>query len=483
VTAYRWKPIEDLPPDWKSICFPDVEALASVWQEQAASLQDSDALKEFNRRLRREWAIETGIIENLYTIDRRVTLLLIEKGIESSLIPFGTTDKGPELIVSFIKDQEEALEGLFDFVASRRELSTSYIKELHQLLTRHQETVEAVNGLRRIVEVPLLRGDWKKQPNSPTRADGIVHEYAPPEQVASEMDRLIEYHLQHIAASVPPEVESAWLHHRFTQIHPFQDGNGRVARALASLVFLRTRWFPLVVHRDDRADYIQSLERADTGDLSDLVKLFSTIQRRAITKALGVSDTVLHKEDPLQEIISAAGDRIAARRAEQDRQLDAVTQVTTKLFEIAAKKLESVAGSITGLGIRAEVDSSYQHHRRGGWFNNQIVEIAQHLDYHPDTRTYSEWQRLKMEEDRKTEIVVSFHVLGVRFAGVMAASGFLEYRDETEGDETAVEGPYALCKEPFQYTFKEPQDSVVRRFREWLESVLIQGLELWRKQL
>jgi len=23
----------------------------------------------------------------------------------------------------------------------------------------------------------------------------------------------------------PPEIEAAWLHHRFTQIHPFQDGN------------------------------------------------------------------------------------------------------------------------------------------------------------------------------------------------------------------------------------------------------------------
>ena len=33
------------------------------------------------------------------------------------------------------------------------------------------------------------------------------------------------------------EIEATWLHHRFTQIHPFQDGNGRVARALASLVF------------------------------------------------------------------------------------------------------------------------------------------------------------------------------------------------------------------------------------------------------
>lgn len=63
-----------------------------------------------------------------------------------------------------------------------------------------------------------------------------------------------------------PEVRSAWLHHRFTQIHPFQDGNGRVARALASLVFLREGLFPLVVRESDRVEYIGALETADAGD-------------------------------------------------------------------------------------------------------------------------------------------------------------------------------------------------------------------------
>lgn len=79
---------------------------------------------------------------------------------------------------------------------------------------------------------------------------------------------------------VPPEVEAAWLHQRFAQIHPFQDGNGRVARALASLVFLRAGWFPLVVHRDDRGEYIDCLEQADSGDLSALVNLLGRIQDR-----------------------------------------------------------------------------------------------------------------------------------------------------------------------------------------------------------
>jgi Fic family protein len=46
-------------------------------------------------------------------------------------------------------------------------------------------------------------------------------------------------------------VQAAWLHHRFTQIHPFADGNGQVARAIASLVFIEAGWFPLILKRDE----------------------------------------------------------------------------------------------------------------------------------------------------------------------------------------------------------------------------------------
>src|SRR5437764_7029240 len=153
----QWKPIEDLPGNWSGLQHSELESLASIWKDQSARLIKGDALRQFNDRLSREWAIETGIIENLYSIDRGITQLLIEKGIEANLIPHGTTDKPPEQIVPILKDQEEVLEGLFDFVVHRRELSTSYVKQLHQALTRHQETVQAVNGLGRSVEIPLVR--------------------------------------------------------------------------------------------------------------------------------------------------------------------------------------------------------------------------------------------------------------------------------------------------------------------------------------
>ena len=81
----NYQRIQPFPP-LTAYEFPELRALTSVWQEKRAALEDDGAYKEFIKKLQREWAIETGIIERLYTWDRGVTEVLIEQGIESSLI-------------------------------------------------------------------------------------------------------------------------------------------------------------------------------------------------------------------------------------------------------------------------------------------------------------------------------------------------------------------------------------------------------------
>ena len=185
--AYSWKPIEDLPADWKPLASAELASLAEIWREQAQKLKRSEALLEFNERLAREWAIETGIIEKLYSIDRGTTQLLIEKGIRASLIAHGSADKPAEQLVPILEAQKAALEVVFDFVKHKQALSAFYIKQLHQIMTKHQQTIEGVNGTGSAVTLPLQRGVWKVWPNNPTGQDGEVHEYCPPLQVQPEI--------------------------------------------------------------------------------------------------------------------------------------------------------------------------------------------------------------------------------------------------------------------------------------------------------
>ena len=79
--AHKWSPIEDIP-DAAALSDGELPALVEVWKDQGGALANPGAVSEFSERLNREWAIETGIIERAYTLDRGTTETLIEKGIE-----------------------------------------------------------------------------------------------------------------------------------------------------------------------------------------------------------------------------------------------------------------------------------------------------------------------------------------------------------------------------------------------------------------
>ncbi len=488
-----WKPIEDLPCNWQTLGLSEIRSLAEIWAEQRDRLSESKELKEFNQRLQREWAIETGILEHLYTLDRGTTQLLIKEGLRADLIAHGDTDLPAERVVDILKDQYEALDFVLDFIARQRPLSVSYIKELHSLLTRHQESVLGINGMGRTVEASLLRGEWKKLPNNPTRSNGAVHEYCPPEQTSSEIDRLIELHLEHEQKGVYPEVESAWLHHRFTQIHPFQDGNGRVARALASLILLRAGWFPLVVHRDQRVEYLDALEDADRGNLSSLIGLFGKIQKKAFNDALKASEETA-KESRYRDVIRAAGERLRDREKEINPAWKNVFAISKKLEEYTQASLKSVS-ELVEKEIQPLKQGSYsqvhyaEHEDLHKPYANETLQIAAHLEHTANVRTYSSAIKLNIYTksnnyaEGEADIVIAFYCYGVHFIGIMAASSFLQHTDYSSDGSYTVVGPKVLCREPFQFGYNEEEGAVLKRFEPWLDEVILSGLDEWRRRL
>jgi len=134
----------------------------------------------------------------------------------------------------------------------------------------------------------LHAGAFKTMPNNPTRPDGVIHQYCPPEQVVSELDNLLSWYYDYVVQpdEYHPLLVAAWLHHRFVQIHPFSDGNGRVTRALVAWHLVQHRYLPIVVTRHERNDYIDALETADDGDLVPLVTFTIHLQRRDFLKAM-----------------------------------------------------------------------------------------------------------------------------------------------------------------------------------------------------
>jgi Fic family protein len=490
IREHIWQPITDLPDDWPSLKDTELHALMDAWQAQAESLRRGRSFDEFLIRLRREWAIETGQIERLYNISEGATKTLIEQGFDASLLSHEDTGEPMEQVIDYIKDQYRAIEGLYQFVGGDRPLGTSYIKELHCVLTAHQTHCDARDALGNYVLRELPKGTWKMSSNNVELGDGKIFEFCPYEHVDAEMDQLITWHHEHEQKKVLPEIESAWLHHRFTLIHPFVDGNGRVARCLASLVLLKHRWFPLVVTRSDRLDYFSALREADQGDLSPLVLLFGFLQKRAIKHALSLSEEVERGATALQAILDRVKEKIQHDRAAKRQLRKKVFQFANDLWSLARERSKKVQDQIDPI-IEMDpsnmgdcyTDSAEPNSDRSGYFRYQIVRMANELGYFANLNDYRAWARLVIATETQVEILFAFHGIGRDFKGILVCSGMAYTKRKTEGEATEIADLRSLSKEPFYFAYSEELSQIHERFNKWIDQALVEGLDYWRNAI
>lgn len=486
--ALTWRPIDDLPKDWdKVLTNAQSKEMAAVWREQASELRARNVYDDFLLKLKREWSIETGVIEGIYSIDASGTRTLIEKGLDAAFLTHGETDGEPESVVAKARDHFEAIEGLYTFVSGERKLSKSYIRELHDALTLHQETIDARDTQGNAVKRKLRRGQWKVMRNDVVHPDGRTFEFCPPEHVEHELDRMLEMHYSHQIESVPVDIQTAWLHHRFSIIHPFEDGNGRVARCLATLVLLRANWLPLVVTREDRVKYIASLRSADAGDLKPLVDQIGALQRKSIRQALSLSERVINESTAVSGILAAFkskySDRQKAEAGDRKRALD----VADTLQHLANETLNGFAEEITneisalnphfsaklGEGSRGSEREKYNYH--------QTIECAKKFGYFADLRVYRAWSSLNIEADRKVEILFAFHGVGKGSSGMLGCAAMVYPKDRDPQYGPRIGEVQPLGEEPFEFYHTEATGDVQRRFRQWLDERVIQGLAAWQE--
>ena len=284
--GHTWEPIKPLTEAEAQYDFGFPDAWRERWDQFRARPDVQQRLLGGIQRLERLWSIETGVIEGLYTIHRGTATTLLEHGFVQNVIRDEHTDIDPDLLLSILKDHEASVELVHGYIRDGRPLSPYAIRELHACITAHQDTHLAVDSLGQRVHRPLLKGEFKVWPNNPTRPDGKIHPYAPPEQVDSEIAALVEQY-EVYSDSAHPILCAAWLHHRFVQIHPFADGNGRTGRALMNWHLIKQDCLPIAVTSHNRRSYIHALERADRGNLSQFVDFLCHLTRGMVRVVVG----------------------------------------------------------------------------------------------------------------------------------------------------------------------------------------------------
>lgn len=384
ITNALWQPIS-FSAAWVNTSTLRLDELLPSWEKRRSQLKDtSEDYRQFIEQLKRRHAIETGVIENLYDLDRGVTETFVRDGIAGAILQHDDTNIPPQLLLAHLRDHLEGVDFVFETVKHERPLSIHFIKELHQLLTRHQDNADGRDALGKLVKIPLLKGQFKQRPNNPVRPDGIQVLYAPPEQVDSEMDFLVaEYNAREEQHEHPARL-AAWVHHAFTQIHPFQDGNGRIARLLASLILIRHNLFPFTVVRNQpnalntKQIYIEALEAADIGNPQPLVTFFCDLQRDAIEEALNLK-TVSVGQASFKQMAAILGQKVQQKQAEKQQQHDAhvakqrmaVFRLCCDYLEDAEKTLREAVGGLTVVLSKVEPGDE-----RDNYFYQQTVSYA-----------------------------------------------------------------------------------------------------------
>ena len=485
VTRVPWRPIEPLQPHEQTGngSMAALEALRTEWHRRLESLTEDEKPRVRQRSLRK-LAVETGILERLYEVEWGLTLTLVAEGFTRDVIERegGRVD---DRTLATLRAQMDSLAMVLDFVHQKRSLTTSFIKELHHAMTRTQDTYVATDSLGRVFERALPKGTWKVDPNHVLRQDNTLLEYAPPEQVASEMDRLVEIWATVDAGPIHPVIKAAWLHHRFVQVHPFADGNGRVARALTLLALEQHQYAPLVIDRWHRADYLKALDTANTGDLHGLVRLFVKLEGTALT-----SELERPEDEPsgglALDIAHTLADQLAELRRRRQSEIQQKLQArataimgrTKNWFERKRADIRQVFVDKGLTDVKLLVDAELPPAERADWFRRQIIESAHTAGHYADFRYYAGWCSLRIRVERsELRFVASIHGAG-REPGVMAITTFAEIKAilATPEDNAPVLPTYLpTTKDAFRFVHSESSETIEGRSDE-LEELLEEGL-------
>lgn len=145
-----------------------------------------------------------------------------------------------------------------------RPLTESFIRILHQTMLREDYTVyrQLPGGVN--TSYVVHAGCYKTRPNSVITPTGERFEYASPEETPALMTDLIQWYNQaEEDGKLTPVELAAMFHYRYIRIHPFEDGNGRIARLLMNYILLRHGYPMIVIRSKNKKAYLEALGKAD----------------------------------------------------------------------------------------------------------------------------------------------------------------------------------------------------------------------------
>lgn len=243
-------------------------------------VEQAEGIAERVRELRASGSLDKEALKEIYSFFR-IRNIYNSNAIEGNVLDLGETlmvvEQGLTIAGKPLRDQAEAknlsaaLDLLYDLATSQmRPITEADIRQLHALILKDINDDNA--GRYRTISVEI---------------SGSQHK--PPDAIAVPQE--METYGRWLSAASLPGTElgsvkgliSALVAHTwFVTIHPFIDGNGRVARLLLNLLLMRYGFPIAIITREDRLRYYDSLEEAQSSSLTAFGELVLECEQESI---------------------------------------------------------------------------------------------------------------------------------------------------------------------------------------------------------
>lgn len=216
--------------------------------------------QRLDKKFRLEWNYNSNHIEgNTLTYGETELLLIFEQSKGQHDVREFDEMRGHDIALRLITELATDIE---------RELTEKFIREINQIILARPFYKEALTADRQPTRRLIKIGEYKSFHNSVILQNGEMFHYPSPTDTPILMEELMTwYHTSSKDGNNNPVEIAAEFHYRFVSIHPFDDGNGRIARLLMNYHLLKTGYPPAIIKSADKKNYLFALHEADTGNI------------------------------------------------------------------------------------------------------------------------------------------------------------------------------------------------------------------------
>jgi len=216
---------------------------------------NASIVRKLKEQFALEWTYNSNAIEG-NTLSLQETEIVLNSGVT---IGGKTVNEHLEAI-----NHREGIIQIEKIIQNQQELTENVIKDIHGIILKGIDDLEA--GCYRRTNVRIVGA--RMIPPQAVKIDRLMNE-------------LMTWYYENMTVLSIPEL-SAQFHYKFVCIHPFIDGNGRVARLLMNLILMKNGYPPTVILKVDRKKYYRVLNEGNLGNLIPFIDFIG----RAIERSL-----------------------------------------------------------------------------------------------------------------------------------------------------------------------------------------------------